>query len=223
MGSVPVKKIKIFDLGFGNISSLVRCIERIDMGEVSIIRKACELNDASIVIIPGVGNFYQASKKITEIGLKKTLHKFVNENGGMVIGICLGAQILLDSSEEAPGFDGLSLIPGYSRHIKANNDYVGMLPHMGWCNVELLGDKKEMFATEIDNIDYYFVHNYEMIVPEGNLLARTDDGVTAIIGSAGRIFGLQFHPEKSSVAGEKILKELIGIGDEKENYSISVY
>lgn len=206
-----IKKIKILDLGFGNIASLVKCIERIDLGEVSIIRTAPELNDASVVIIPGVGNFHQASKKITEIGLKTALHKFTNENRGVVIGICLGAQILLDHSEEAPGSKGLSLIPGYSRHIKSNNDYFGLLPHMGWCNVDVLGDAQELLGSVTDKSDYYFVHNFEMIVPEEYLLATTDDGVTAIVGSAARIFGLQFHPEKSSEAGEKILKKLIGI------------
>lgn len=202
----------IVDYKVGNIKNVISSFKKLGFdpfvsGDPEIIK------NADVVILPGVGAFSDAMASLKETGIDKAL-KFRHENNMFTIGICLGMQVLFDKSFEDGKFDGLGILQGeFVKFSFDNNDL--KIPHMGWNNLVIkMGDP---IVQNISPDDYvYFVHSYYLKNHnEDDLLAyaKYGDLVPAIVRNKNTI-GIQFHPEKSSSVGEKLLnniKELINL------------
>lgn len=210
------KKVTIIDYGVGNLLSLKRAFEAIDT-EAIITNNPKKIINSSYVILPGVGAFKNAMKFINQLGLFDII-KEVAEKGTPLLGICLGAQLLLDRSEEFGLTPGLGIIKGNVKPIISYNTQNKKItiPHMGWANIYLKnnsGDKKKNFLNDINkNDNFYFVHSYiskTTNIDETHYITEYEGiEITAIHGNKN-IFGFQFHPEKSGKSGLKLLKSFL--------------
>jgi glutamine amidotransferase len=196
--------IAITDYGVGNLFSIKSSLDVI--GAESVVTSDAQvLRSADKIILPGVGAFRDAQRKLSESGLDKVI-KEEAAKGKPILGICLGMQLLFDKSFEYGEYEGLGLIKGEIRPIA---DVIGeglSIPHIGW-NPLIIKKKTPLFKYLNDGDCVYFVHSY--------YAADCDDSVTAtaeygsfLTASAeqGNVYGCQFHPEKSGKAGLSILK-----------------
>lgn len=198
--------IAIIDYDAGNILSVSKAIEH--LGEAVIVtRDAEELLKADKVILPGVGAFGDAMGKIRTYGLEDVIKKIV-DRGTPFLGICLGLQIMFEESEETPGVAGLGLLKGRIKHIP-DGEY-SKIPHMGWNSLDF--SRKGRLFKGIENGAYvYFVHSYYLDAADKNIVVATTEYNVQIDASVecGNVFACQFHPEKSSDVGLRILKNFI--------------
>lgn len=194
--------IAIIDYGVGNLFSLTSSFKAI--GEEVIITSDVEIiKQADKLILPGVGAFGDASKKLFDSGLDKVILEEI-KNKKPLLGVCLGMQMLFNESHEFGIHKGLGLINGKVVYIDLPSDY--KIPHIGWNALHF--KKQSPILKYIEENDFvYFVHSYHAVDCEESLVATTDYGreITAIVQS-GNVFGCQFHPEKSGDVGLKILK-----------------
>lgn len=201
--------IAIIDYDAGNLKSVEKAL--ISLGEQPIItRDYKELLSADKVILPGVGSFGDAMEKLHKYDMVKPIHEIV-EKGTPFLGICLGLQLLFESSDESEGVEGLSLLKGRILRIP---DQEGLkIPHMGWNSLEVKPD-----ATLFQNLEkdpyVYFVHSYYLKADDERVVAATTEYSTTIHASVEKdnVFGCQFHPEKSGEVGLQILKNFSAIG-----------
>ena len=200
--------IAIIDYDAGNIKSVEKAL--LSLGEeVVITRDAQEILNADGVILPGVGAFGDAMDKLHSYGLVDTIHKCV-EQGTPFLGICLGLQLLFESSEESPGVEGLHILDGRIVRIP---DAPGLkIPHIGWNDLSY-PNKGRLFEGIEEHSYVYFVHSYYLQAKDADIVMGTTEYGTLIHASVekGNVFACQFHPEKSSGIGLKILENFIKI------------
>lgn len=203
--------IAIIDYDAGNIKSVEKAL--LALGEdVIVTRKATEILEAEKVILPGVGAFGDAMEKLNLYGLVPVIKQVV-KNKTPFLGICLGLQLMFDKSEESPGVSGLSLLPGEIVRIP---DQEGLkVPHIGWNSLSF-PRKSRLFSDLPEESYVYFVHSYYLKAKEeSDVCAETEYGVKIHAAvERDNIFACQFHPEKSSEIGLKILKNFVSIGRE---------
>lgn len=195
--------IAIIDYDAGNIKSVEKALNY--LGEEAIItRDHDEIVNSDKVILPGVGAFADAMEKIRHYGLEDTIHEVVEKNIPF-LGICLGLQLMFESSDEGPGVKGLGLLPGKILKIPKSGDL--KIPHMGWNNIKVK-EGSRLFKGLPDNPYVYFVHSYYLHAEEPEIVKAVTDYSTTIHASVekGNVFACQFHPEKSSRYGLKILE-----------------
>jgi len=195
--------IAIIDYDAGNLKSVEKAL--IALGETPVVTREPEvILSADKVILPGVGAFGEAMEHLHEYGLVEVIRQ-VAAKGTPFLGICLGLQLMFESSEESPDVEGLGLLKG---HILRIPDAPGLkVPHMGWNSLEITPGAR-LFAG-LDNGSYvYFVHSYYLKAEDPSIVAATTEYSTHIHASveAGNVFACQFHPEKSSEVGLQILK-----------------
>lgn len=199
--------IAIIDYDAGNIMSVKKALEFLGT-EAVITRDKDILLSADKVILPGVGAFGDAMEKLNSYGLVSIIHEIVDK-GTPFLGICLGLQLIFESSDEAPGVKGLSLLPGKIVKFDSQNGQL-KVPQIGWNSLSF--PKESKLFNGIKNGDYvYFVHSYYLQAGNPNdVAARSEYGVPfdAAVES-GNVYACQFHPEKSSDVGLKILKNFI--------------
>jgi len=201
-----MRNATILDYGAGNISSVYRFFSN-DLGcNTSVVSvEDFDDNNNEILIIPGVGHFGAAAKRLKSADSHGRIKEFANR-GRCIIGICLGAQILTLGSEEAdPGDKGIGLVPMYCQSLKKHEVYKGKIPRTGWGTVRHMDSEKE----------YYFVHSYYLSgsVASKNLL-RVDecieDGVPAYVSMNNlQVHAIQFHPEKSGSNGFEFVRGIV--------------
>lgn len=198
--------IAIIDYDAGNIKSVEKALQY--LGEEAVItRDAGEILMADKVILPGVGAFGDAMEKLNRYGLVPVIHEVV-EKGIPFLGICLGLQLMFESSEEAPGVEGLGLLKGKIVRIPEGDDGL-KVPHMGWNSLSF-PKKGRLFAGIPENSYVYFVHSYYLQAEEDIVTATVEYGVTIHASvEKGNVFACQFHPEKSSHTGLTILKNFV--------------
>ena len=193
--------IAVIDYDAGNVKSVEKAAVHLGY-DAALTRSRKDLLNADSVILPGVGSFGDACARLDEYGLTPVIHE-VAEAGIPFLGICLGLQLLFDSSEESPGVKGLGLIPG---QIKRIPDVGLKVPHIGWNSLDYPSEGR-LFSGIKEGSYVYFVHSYAATGCGEALLATTEYGaeLTACAGK-GLVFGCQFHPEKSGSVGLNMLK-----------------
>ena len=200
--------IAILDYDAGNLKSVQKAL--ISLGEeVVVSRDSSESMQADKVILPGVGSFGDAMNNLDRFGLVDTI-KNVTAKGTPFLGICLGLQLLFKESEETPGAEGLDILPGRILKIPAKEGY--KIPHMGWNSLDIREGAK--LFKGIKNDPYvYFVHSYYLKADDEAIVAASTEYTTHIHASVERdnVFACQFHPEKSSDIGLKILKNFAAL------------
>ena len=198
--------IAIIDYDAGNIRSVEKAL--VHLGEQPVItRDKEEILRADKVILPGVGAFGDAMARLREYGLEEVIHEVVAKNTPF-LGICLGLQVLFESSEEAPGVPGLGVLKGKICRIP---DTEGLkIPHMGWNSLKLYQNGR-LFQGMEENPYVYFVHSYYLSAEEEKIVTATTEYGAKIHASVekGNVFACQFHPEKSSDTGLHILKNFV--------------
>ncbi len=196
--------IAVIDYGVGNLFSLASSLRHIGQ-EVLVTGDPEALRKADRLILPGVGAFGDAAKKLRETGLGEALTDEA-KRGKPVLGICLGMQLLLSKSFEFGEHEGLGLIPGEVRALSETVDPALKIPHIGW-NPLTLVRPSALFRDVRDGDSVYFVHSFQGTRCEAYTLALTEYSapVTAAVG-CGNVAGCQFHPEKSGRVGLGILK-----------------
>ena len=194
-------KIAIIDYGMGNLHSAAKALEKVG-AQVAVTRDPELVRQADKVILPGVGAFGDCMKNLNERGLAPVIHEVIAA-GKPFLGICVGLQMLFEGSEEDPGVAGLGIFKGLVRKIVAPGLKV---PHMGWNSLALQA-ASPLFQGLPPAAYVYFVHSFHAVpTDESCITAVTDYGgqVTAAVGR-GLVQAVQFHPEKSSAVGLKIL------------------
>ena len=194
-------KIAIIDYGMGNLHSAAKALEKVG-AQVKVTSDPELVRQADKVILPGVGAFGDCMKNLNERGLAPVIHEVIAA-GKPFLGICVGLQMLFEGSEEDPGVAGLGIFKGMVRKIAAPGLKI---PHMGWNNLEYR-TSSSLFQGLPPAAYVYFVHSYHAVpTDESCITAVTDYGgqVTAAVGR-GLVQAVQFHPEKSSAVGLKIL------------------
>ncbi|MDY0406818.1 imidazole glycerol phosphate synthase subunit HisH [Virgibacillus sp. 179-BFC.A HS] len=193
--------IAIIDYGAGNIKSLQFALERLAIPSLLTDSKA-EIEKADAIILPGVGAFTDAMKQLRLLGLDEVIKTETAKNKPL-LGICLGMQMLYETSDEGGMHHGLGLLKGAIRRIPDNVK----VPHMGWNNLDI--HQKLPLLKHVENGEYvYFVHSYYAAEGEPEDLvadARYSLSIPAVV-QHGNVIGIQFHPEKSGKTGMKILK-----------------
>ena len=200
--------IAILDYDAGNIKSVEKAMLLLGQ-DVTVTRKRETILKADKVILPGVGAFGDAMGKILQYGLYEVIHEVV-EQGTPFLGICLGLQLLFERSEESPGAEGLGILKGEILRIP---DTPGLkIPHMGWNSLEFRNNGR-LFAGLPQESYVYFVHSYYLkAADEGIVTAVTEYGTQIHVSvEQDNIFACQFHPEKSSDVGIRILQNFISI------------
>ena len=195
--------IAIIDYDAGNLRSVEKALA--SLGEETVItRNFKEILNADKVILPGVGSFGDAMAQLKKYELDKVVHE-VAEKKTPFLGICLGLQLLFESSEETPGVEGLHLLDG---HILRIPEEEGLkIPHIGWNSLEF-PNKGRLFEGIAEQSYVYFVHSYYLKAAEESIVTATTEYGTHIHASVEKenIFACQFHREKSSTVGLQILK-----------------
>ena len=200
--------IAIIDYDAGNIKSVEKALKTLGQ-DVVITRDADVILSADKVILPGVGAFGDAMGKLHDYGLVEVIHKVV-EKKTPFLGICLGLQLMFESSEETPGVEGLSILKGKIVKIPENGEL--KIPHMGWNSLHFQNGGR-LFANLPQNSYVYFVHSYYLQAEEESIVKATTDYSTCIHASVEKdnVFACQFHPEKSSDVGLTILKNFCSL------------
>ena len=198
--------IKIIDYGLGNIRAFVNVYRRLHI-PVEVAKCAADLDGASKLILPGVGAFDSAMERLNASGMRETLDFLVQEKKVPVLGICVGMQILADSSEEGV-LPGLGWVPGSVRHFRSVPELQKLaLPHMGWNDVTPKPDSA-LFKDLEHEARFYFLHSYWFdCCEEKNIEALAEYGLkfTCVVRNEN-VYGVQFHPEKSHHFGVGLLK-----------------
>ena len=197
-------KTVIVDYGVGNLFSLVSSFDYIGV-EATVTSDADEIKNASRIILPGVGAFSDAARKLSESGLDKVIKEAANE-GTPLMGICLGMQMLFDKSYEYGEHEGLGLIKGEVVAMEGRIPRDLKIPHIGWNALHFKGEHP-LFKYINEGDCVYFVHSYYARGCDESVIADTEYGapITAAV-ARGNVMGCQFHPEKSGEVGLKILK-----------------
>ncbi len=199
---MAASKIAIIDSGGANIASLLYAFERLDV-RANLSTDADEIRGAERVILPGVGAARDAMARLRECKLIDVIRGLTQP----VLGICLGMQLLADASEEE-NVDCLGIIPGTVRRLPAETSCP--VPNMGWCPVTRTGRHAVMRSID-DGSHFYFLHSYALPVSR-NTIATADHASTfSAIVCRDNFLAAQFHPERSSATGSRLLANFIGL------------
>jgi imidazole glycerol-phosphate synthase subunit HisH len=199
-------RICVLDYGMGNLRSVEKALEHVG-ATAEVTGDADRAAAADGLILPGVGAFPKAIGRIRELGLDELIEQRL-EAGVPVLGICLGLQLLFSSSTELGGAEGLHLLPGEVRELQADKQKV---PHIGWSPVRWEQPSPLTDGIE-DETPFYFVHSFTPYPQAEQVLGSAAYGERfACAAQSGVLFGVQFHPEKSSAAGLRLLSNFAAV------------
>lgn len=208
--------IRIVDYGMGNLRSVQKALELLG-AQVSFTRDPNEVAGAEKLILPGVGAFGAAMANLERLDLVQPLRDFA-ASGKPFLGICLGMQLLLEESEEQGIFKGLGIVPGrvvrFFQNQKPDDSTAGLkVPHMGWNTISIKAPNCPLLAGISDGASFYFVHSFYPAPPKDWVAASTFYGeeFCSVIWK-DNVFASQFHPEKSSAVGLRMLRNFADMG-----------
>jgi len=201
--------IKVINFPFCNYFSLERYFRIRDL-HFQIIEDSDQLGPADTIVLPGVGTFRQGMEFLVSMHLDKPIQDHF-ERGGKIVGICLGMQMLLQSSTESPGIKGLGLIPGSCTQIPENLSF--SVPHIGWNEIIITDNQHNILSplcssSGLSKSDFYFVHSFfaKPLEPAPQIASfEHPSGMLAAAIASKNCIGFQFHPEKSGSAGYALL------------------
>lgn len=208
-------RVGVIDYGVGNLGSVLRALEELRVAPI-LLTRATDMHATDSLILPGVGNFADCARLLGEGGWTQALRDEVQGGDKPLLGVCVGMQLLASCSMEGvdacfpDGTPGLGFIPGRVEHLRTLGCSL-RVPHVGWNEVVTGATKGGLFNGIPDGTDFYFVHSYAFVAADSaDVLATTDYGmpVTAAV-RRGHVWGTQFHPEKSSRAGFRLLRNFI--------------
>ncbi len=205
-------KVTIVDYNSGNISSVINSFKEVarDKANIEVTSDLNMIKSSDKVVLPGQGSFKSCVDAMNKIkGLKDTLNEFAITNKKPLLGICVGLQMFADTGYEETKTNGLGWISGNVSKINNQNGKY-KLPHIGWNQIEIVKDSK--IFKDIDNKSHmYFVHSYEFIPEDKNVISATTEYSSNIVCSVEKenIFGTQFHPEKSDKLGLKMIDNFL--------------
>jgi glutamine amidotransferase len=206
--------VTIVDYNSGNISSVINSFKEVakDKVNIEVTSDLDKIRSSDKLVLPGQGSFKSCIDALNKInGLKDTLSEFAINNKKPLLGICVGLQMFADIGYEEIETKGLGWISGKVSKINNQNGKY-KLPHIGWNEISIVKDSK--ILKDIKNKSHmYFVHSYEFIPEDKNVISATTDYSTNIVCSVEKenIFGTQFHPEKSDKIGLKIIDNFINL------------
>ena len=195
--------ITIIDYKSGNLKSISNGFKKIGV-DYQITDDKEVISGSDYLVLPGVGAFGSAMENLKVF--EDVIYKHVNDNKPF-LGICLGQQVLVSSSEESPGVNGLDLFKGHAELLKGDVK----IPHMGWNRLNVVNNSP--ILEGIDGEYFYFVHSYHVVPDDESIIAGTCEYGGDIVASLSQdnLFSTQFHPEKSGKAGLKILKKFTNL------------
>ena len=207
-------KVTIVDYNSGNISSVINSFKEVakDKVKVEVTADLNKIKSSDKVVLPGQGSFKSCVDALNEInGLTETLNEFAINNKKPLLGICVGLQMFADIGYEETETKGLGWISGKVLKIDNQNGKY-KLPHIGWNQINIVKQSK-IFENIENNSHMYFVHSYEFLPNDKNVISATTDYSSNIVCSVEKenIFGTQFHPEKSDKFGLKIIDNFINV------------
>ena len=206
--------VTIVDYNSGNISSVINSFKEVAQNKVNI-EVTSDLNkikSSDKVVLPGQGSFKSCVDALNNIeGLVNTLNEFAINQKKPLLGICVGLQMFADIGYEETETKGLGWMPGKVSKIDNQNGKY-KLPHIGWNQINIVKESK-IFKNIDNNSHMYFVHSYEFIPSDKNVISATTDYSTNIVCSVEKenLFGTQFHPEKSDKTGLQIIQNFINL------------
>lgn len=202
--------ILVVDYNMGNVASVTNMLKRIGAEDVVVSRDAADVQRASKIILPGVGAFDRGIEHLERYGLREPLNEIVVRNGVPALGICLGMQLLMESSAEG-SLPGLGWVPGHVQRFSFESGSTLKVPHMGWNYVQAK-ERSPLFDPD-KRSRYYFVHSYyaQPSQPE-HVVATARYGIEfACAVGYDNVWGVQFHPEKSHRFGIDLLTRFIEV------------
>lgn len=200
-------RVAVVDYGAGNLTSVGKGLHAAG-ADAFVPRTPADLGEAVAIVIPGVGHF--AATAALDEGWRAAVMAAVTA-GRAVLGICLGQQWLFDGSSEAPNLAGLGYLPGRSLRLDDIDTMAGFkIPHVGWNEVRAIRTS-ELLAGLPDGAQAYFTHSYAVPVGPDTVATTTHGAVFASAVERGRVFGVQFHPEKSGDVGLTVLANFLRI------------
>ena len=206
--------VTIVDYNAGNISSVINSFKEVaqDKVNIEVTSDLNKIKSSDKVVLPGQGSFKSCVDALNKInGLTEALTEFAMSNKKPLLGICVGLQMFADIGYEETETKGLGWISGKVSKIDNQNGKY-KLPHIGWNQINIVKQSK-IFQNIENNSHMYFVHSYEFIPNDKNVISATTDYSSNIVCSIERenIFGTQFHPEKSDKMGLKVIENFINI------------
>ena len=199
--------IGVIDYGAGNLRSVCNSLKKLSV-DCHVVKVPSDLNKIETMIFPGVGSFGDSSDQLKKQSLFEPIREWII-NDRPFLGICIGFQMLFDSSEESPGSEGLGIIPG--KVIKFSEQTNLKVPHMGWNKVQIKNLNDPVWQKIDDLTHFYFVHSY-FPKPDNPEVSSSTTGYGVDFTSSirfGNIFGTQFHPEKSQKSGLRLIENFL--------------
>lgn len=200
--------IAIIDYGVGNVGSILNMLRHVGVSAI-ITKDQLEIENASKLILPGVGAFDEGMTRLNNSGLTKILNQKVIDKATPILGVCLGMQMMTRGSEEGsqPGLNWINAhcIKFQFNQIEENRNL--RVPHMGWNDVEIKKDEINLFPKIDKELQFYFAHSFHLVCEESIILGTTKYGYEFPVAfKRDNILGVQFHPEKSHQFGMNFLK-----------------
>jgi len=206
---LTVVKVAVIDYGMGNVGSIRRALVACG-AEPVLAASPHDATGSTHLVLPGVGAFPDGMRRLHATGWAEFLRGMPTRGGPLVLGICLGMQILFEHGDEVEPTEGLGLLAGSIRRLVPGPDE--RLPHVGWNGVDPRGAGHVLLANIPAGTDFYFVHSYQA-APDGPHAIATCDyaGGLAAAVAHGNLLGVQFHPEKSQRPGLQLLRNFLGM------------
>ena len=197
----------LVDYGSGNLRSVQRAIEHAG-GECIHVQREADTTGCAALVVPGVGSFGDCARQLRETGLWELIKSWIGADRAY-LGICLGYQLLFDSSEESPGVEGLGALRGKVVHFPNSSGL--KIPHMGWNQLHINKPSDRLMTGLGENPDFYFVHSYYPVPEDDAVITSTCTYGMEFAASVtkGNLSAVQFHPEKSQELGLKMLRNFI--------------
>ncbi len=203
--------IAIIDYGMGNLRSVEKALQRAG-AKVKVTSKPADVSGCDKLVLPGVGAFGDAMKELKDLRLIRPIKDAISR-GVPFLGLCLGAQLLFDDSEESPGVKGLSVLSGRVKRFDLRKESL-KVPHMGWNSIQgpgFRGESSEILRGVPEGSYMYFVQSYYMKPSDKDIVFTTTEYGSGFVSGVRRenLYGFQFHPEKSQALGLKILDNFV--------------